>query len=206
MSATTFDNDPAADPDYANDSDAAINRLRSNFGVDDERDIPLALRPDPATESVAGSLALDLTKAKSFLNQCITSQPRVGYGLGAKAPFHGAVPGTDFTRIDCSGFVREAIWHATSPHLDFKDGSVVQHEWVAQHGFPPASVADGSARDGVIRIAFLSPHATTSGVGHVTLIADGRTLESHGGLGPDSRPWTGADWQGKCVLFVLTAA
>jgi hypothetical protein len=53
------------------------------------------------------------------------SSPRVTYGQGAKVPFHGAIPGQQFRRVDCSGFVREAIWRATPPHLNFPDGSVV---------------------------------------------------------------------------------
>jgi hypothetical protein len=38
------------------------------------------------------------------------------------------------------------------------------------------------------------------------LIYQGKTLESHGHFGPDSRPWTGAGWQSKADVFVLTRA
>lgn len=152
------------------------------------------------------SIEMDVQAARAFLAACESSQPRVHYGLGAKVPFHGAVPGQDFTAVDCSGFVRELIWRGTDPHVNFKDGSVVQHDWVKQQGFPKVTIGDGMQNDGVVRIAFLDPHdAVPSGVGHVVLIEGGTTMESHGGLGPDSRPWTGRDWQEKTTVYILNS-
>ena len=135
----------------------------------------------------------------------MTSNPRVRYGLGAKVPFHGAVPGKDFKKVDCSGFVREAIWRATNPNLNFPDGSVVQHDWVKNKGFQHVSVADGGLNDNHVRIAFLRPQDTSSNIGHVVLLSGGRTLESHGGgVGPDSRAWTDLSFRTKMFVYVLT--
>ena len=39
----------------------------------------------------------------------------------------------------------------------------------------------------------------------VVLIHNAQTLESHGGVGPDSRPWTGAGWQAKAMVYQITA-
>ena len=111
--------------------------------------------------------------------------------------------GARFTQVDCSGFVREIMRRATNLGSSFPDGSVIQHQWVDKKGFARATVADGKARDGAVRIAFLSPNATASGIGHVALIVDGATLESHGGVGPDSRPWSGAGWQASTALYLL---
>src|SRR4051812_28696863 len=60
-----------------------------------------------------GDLPIDVGRAHAFLTTCMTSTPRVRYGLGAKAT-PGAVPGRDFQAIDCSGFVREAIRRSTN--------------------------------------------------------------------------------------------
>src|SRR5262249_19536344 len=97
------------------------------------------------------------------------------------------------------------IKEATTPMVPFPDGSVVQHDWVAAHHYKKTSVASGKLADGMVRIAFLAPGATSSGIGHVVLIHNGRTLESHGGVGPHSRPWNGEGWQGATTVYELTA-
>ena len=125
----------------------------------------------------------------------------VGYGLGSKAPTLSAVPGRDFHAIDCSGFVRWSLYQAAG-HCTLPDGSVVQHDWIEAHGFKKSDVASAELHDGAVRIAFLSP-ADGGGIGHVVLIVNGQTVESHGHYGPDRRFWTGDAWQGKCAVYVL---
>jgi hypothetical protein len=200
--------DPAApvDSDEANETaDYTTARMLANIGLPTAGD-----RDDIASEVIleaapgaAPLLAIDLAKAQGFLKACMTSNPRVKYGLGAKVPFHGAKPGREFKSIDCSGFVREAIRLATNPTVPFPDGSVVQHDWVRNRGFRRGKVADGSLDDGRIRIAFLRPQDSPSRIGHVVLIAHGKTLESHGGVGPDTRPWNGKGWQAKAFVYEL---
>lgn len=119
-------------------------------------------------------------------------------------PFHGATPGSDFKSVDCSGFVREAIWRATAPHMNIIDGSVRQHDWVRDAGFEHSSVADALHEDGVIRIAFLRPQDSPSRIGHVAIVHNAFTIESHGGVRPDSRPWSGSGWQAKTFVYVLS--
>lgn len=174
-------------------------RLFANVGVPGEA-APLA---PAAAAAAAAPTSFDLSQAQAFLNACMTSTPRVTYGLGAKVPFFGAVPGRDFTQVDCSGFVREAIRRATNPRLAFPDGSVVQHDWVRSHGFAKGTIADGKLMDDVVRIAFLRPQDSAHGIGHVALISKARTLESHGGVGPDQRNWDGTDWQAKASVYVF---
>src|SRR5262249_20681679 len=79
----------------------------------------------------------------------------------------------------------------------------VQHDWVVSHGFQKSSVADAMMSDGIVRIGFLRPQDSSEGIGHVALIADGKTLESHGHVGPDSRAWTGGDWQNKAFVYIF---
>jgi hypothetical protein len=144
-----------------------------------------------------------MTRAWGFLQACMTSSPRVTYGLGKKVPFFGAIPGRDFTQVDCSGFVREALRRATTPTVAFPDGSVVQHDWIIAQGFAKSTVAAAAQSDGFVRIAFLRPQDTSSHIGHVVIISGGKTLESHGGVGPDSRAWTGTSWQASTSVYIL---
>ena len=186
--------DPSADGErLANFGDSVANAdvERADFGM-----LGLA-------KAAPGPMPIDTVKALAFLNACMTSQPRVQYGLGAKIPNDTAQPGRDFTKVDCSGFVRAAIRRSTAPKVAFPDGSVVQHDWVRDQGYARQTLADGKLEDGHVRIAFLSPADSPSRIGHVVLILSGKTLESHGGVGPDSRPWTGAGWQAKARVYLL---
>jgi hypothetical protein len=197
-------NDPAADPEQLSGSAAALASNNGAPGSNDDVEPAPVFRPGEMGKRLNFGMPLAIIKVRAFLDACMTSNPRVRYGLGAKAPFHGAEPGTDFQRIDCSGFVREAIRLATDPMVKFPDGSVVQQDWVRDRGYRPCTIDDGTKKDDKVRIAFLSPGATSSGIGHVVLLWKGMTLESHGGTGPDTRPWNGAAWQGKCKLYELT--
>jgi hypothetical protein len=123
------------------------------------------------------------------------------YGLGAKAPSLSCDT-TAIQAIDCSGFVRYALYRTSG--VDIGDGSVQQHDTVAASGYKSSTVADAHNQDGAVRIAFLSP-ADGGGIGHVMLILDGATVESHGGIGPDRRTWdTNAHpFMAKCAVYVL---
>ncbi|GLR59349.1 hypothetical protein [Rhizobium indigoferae] len=179
----------------------------ANFGIDGTGDLPPGERVDDLPEAFAiATTDFSIAKAKAFLEACLNSNPRVTYGLGKKIS-PGQQPGSGgFLQVDCSGFVRQTIRLATNLGGTFPDGSVVQHEWVRKKGYAPDSVASGAASDNNIRIAFLSPSSTSSGIGHVVLLYRGMSFESHGGVGPDSRPWTGAGWQAKTKVYVFGRA
>lgn len=204
--------DPAApapqDPRVDSAEDLSARDL-ANFGdpeAAEDAEEPLVVVEDTGLEGVAEpSVAVDLQKGQEFLDACVNAVPRVTYGLGAKVPFHDAVPGRDFKAVDCSGFIRELIWRSTSPHQKFPDGSVVQHEWIRSHGFEQTTREAALRQDGVVRIAFLRPQDSPQRIGHVVVIRNARTLESHGGVGPDSRPWTNTGWQAKAFVYVLKA-
>ena len=208
--AAPSDLDPAAPakaeaPASAKEFEAA--KLRANFGDANPRQYETRSRPRATPRNPPSVMPLDIGKAQAFLTACVTSTPRVIYGFGSKIhhPPEHPVPGHDFIRVDCSGFVREAIRLSTTPPLTgFPDGSVVQHEWVIGRGYRPTSIDDAKNNDGKVRIAFLDPSDSPSGIGHVALIYNGRTLESHGHVGPDSRAWTGQDWQGHTQVYMLT--
>ncbi|CAO4147025.1 hypothetical protein LPLAFNJD_LOCUS2345 [Methylorubrum aminovorans] len=194
--------DPAAPGEGIEASVEASSR--ANFGADGRGDVP-----EDAVEGLElgrpAAVPIAIEKARAFLNACRTSVPRVTYGLGAKAR-PGQVPGRDFTQIDCSGFVREAIRRSTDLGNRFPDGSVVQHDWVRDRGFEKVDRSAGTARDGAVCIAFLEPRDSPKKIGHVVLLYDGSTLESHGGVGPNSRPWNLQGWQAKAHVYVLSPA
>lgn len=192
---------PESDAEIYDIADFDAARSFANLGVRGASDGGGAEMP--SFLATGDTIALDTDRARAFLKACQTSRPRVTYGLGAKVPFLGAVPGRNFTKVDCSGFVREAIRLSTSPTLRFPDGSVVQHDWVRARGLASSTIAEGKRSDGLVRIAFLRPQDSPSRIGHVVLISDGRTLESHSGVGPNSRVWDGTGWQAKARVYVL---
>lgn len=200
--------DPANSIETTADSDAERFALiaLTNYG-DSVANEGFDLTAEPTLESLAAAtaptLAIDIATADNFLQSCMTSTPRVTYGLGAKISPHGALPGSGFKKVDCSGFVRELIWRSTSPHFNFPDGSVVQHDWIKDKGYQLSNRADASLQDGKIRIVFLRPQDVASHIGHVALVHNGKTLESHGGVGPDTRDWTNTGWQAKTHVYIL---
>lgn len=204
-SAEALEEDPArpraTEQNETADHDTA--RTLSNLGFTSSSAPFSRLRPAAAMPS-ATTINLDILQAQRFLDACIGAHPRVGYALGAKVPFPGAIPGIDFHEIDCSGFVREAILRAELTPLGFPDGSVLQHDWVRLQGFAKVSVAAAQVNDNVVRIAFLRPQDTQSRIGHVVLIYNGRTLESCAGVGPTSKYWTGSGWQARAYVYSLT--
>ena len=144
----SIDLDPAApaEPGDMNAADYELAKRKANFGESYTREAA----PEVAPLAPAGPMPLDITKAQAFLDACVKAH--VTYGLGAKVPFYHAVPGRDFTKVDCSGFVREAILEATEKAIRFPDGSVVQHHWVKARGYPHSSVDAAKASDEKVRI------------------------------------------------------
>jgi len=133
---------------------------------------------------------------------------KFSYGLGFKiVPLSQQAPdvigrnaaGIPDKKVDCSGFVRWCLFHAAG--VEIPDGSVTQHEWCQSQGYAQGTVADGHKTDGIVRLAFLTPDASGEGIGHVMIVLNGQTFESHGGKGPDSRAWGSQAFMSKCVLY-----
>ena len=134
------------------------------------------------------------------------------YGLGSKIiPVQAQQPGlhgTDETghavmAIDCSGFTRWAVYHLTGGLVEMPDGSVNQHPWVEDMGLKPTFNDAGELEDGFLRIAFLTPEASGEDIGHVLLVLNGQTYESHGDLGPDSRHYAGLTFRNALQVYVM---
>jgi cell wall-associated NlpC family hydrolase len=143
--------------------------------------------------------SVEIDRAKLLADHAAVVKSGVSYGLGAKPPITGGVG--SFTKADCSGYVR---WLLHRQGVQLVDGSVRQHDQIRRADFKTSDVASGKLRDHVLRIAFLRPQDSTSNVGHVALILNGETIESHGSKGPNRRPWTGTGWQAKAGVYALT--
>lgn len=124
------------------------------------------------------------------------------YKLGAKVVPIRTVPGF-FHEVDCSGYVDYLMFHVGKPELP--DGSYNQHDAIKAAGFKQSAPEACRAMDGVLRIAFLRPSQSKSGVGHVALFLNGLSIESHGKKGPNRRSvdecW---GWLDHATVFVLT--
>ena len=151
--------------------------------------------------SVAGfaSVALDVGKLLDALRAC--EARGVSYGLGSKAPEHTSGPYVfdyppTFNAVDCSGWIRWAIYHATGGALLIPDGSANQNDWAGQQGlkhYGPDNAhvmyqSVGGNKDNYLRVAFCRANPTEP-IGHVWLLFNGFTMESSGGVGPHSRPF-----------------
>lgn len=100
-------------------------------------------------------------------------------------------------QVDCSGLVRYLIGD------QFPDGSVQQHDYIKAKGFLEVPLVIGHRYDGNLYIGFLPPDATSDKIGHVFLLNDNLTLESHGGKGPDRRIWGRMGFESRCSLYLL---
>lgn len=107
--------------------------------------------------------------------------------------------------IDCSAFVRYVIYHGSDKTAAMPDGSWYQHKYCKDNGLTVSPYSDCVLSDGWLRIAFIEPRKGVPG--HVWLVLDGMTLESHGGKGPDRRAWDTAILKSKvsdCYLLAQT--
>lgn len=128
---------------------------------------------------------------------------RVKYLLGAKAPLDADT--SEIKRIDCSGWSRYHIFRAMG--IKIPDGSQAQLAWARQNLRKLASYSDVEyAKNDPTRlfIAFLSPKPGAQWPRHVWLIREGKTMESYGSGGVNSRPWNAKVLMGCKECFELT--
>jgi cell wall-associated NlpC family hydrolase len=132
----------------------------------------------------------------------IVEVPGNQYKMGGKPDLFATADHVSDLAIDCSGYVRWLLHKATRGAVTIPDGSYIQHDYIEAQGYKHSSVEAGKLHDGCVRVAFLAPRDGRAG--HVAIIYQGETIESHGGTGPDRREWTGARWQGLCTVYALT--
>ena len=160
---------------------------------------------NPASPTFAWpTLALDTALLQNLHSRAIAEGNQ--YGFGSKVDITSDSSEVRGELVDCSGYVRWLLYRATSNKFDIKDGSWIQHDYVKDLGFKVSSIESANLKDGALRIAFLAPGALGSGAaGHVALVLNDRTMESHSGTGPDGREWdTSRRWMSLCRVYVLT--
>jgi hypothetical protein len=145
---------------------------------------------DPATESKKPFQARSATPPKliavdvAHLMEICDQMEAAGvqYLFGGKASLHAEI--SSIKAIDCSGFVRYAMYNASVLCLDITDGSINQEAWCKNYGLTEVDYKkEGGLRDGKLRIAFMHGE-------HVWFVLDGQTIESsRTGGGPKRLAW-----------------
>lgn len=144
---------------------------------------------------------LELNKA-ILLNRVNAAVGKVSYKMGAK-PKLGSMPGKgkgQFSTSDCSGLVRWLVYSASGGLVKMPEGSYTQNDWCKAQGFKPCPYKNAALKDGRVRIGFMKPEDGEAG--HVVLIHNALTMESHGGEGVDRRPWNAKINGGKSRLDI----
>lgn len=151
------------------------------------------------------SFPFDRAKLKKYVVDCQAAG--VKYDFGGKDPTPKSAYPIDYKGIDCSGWARVVVNLCTGGKLMLTDGSVNQNGQLSKLKFEdkPVKVSSHDAlklKDNRVRIAFWDP--TPSHAGHVWLVLNGVTYESHGGKGPDTRDWSSLPVASK--VYVLSDA
>jgi hypothetical protein len=140
--------------------------------------------PNPALAGHA-TLEVDKNKLVAWVEACLAAN--MGYSLGAKAASLACQPMAGHC-IDCSGFSRWALYHATYFKTLMPDGSQNQLQWCADQDFKVSDFASTENVDNILRIAFHKCDQAER-IGHVWFVLNGKTIESCGGEGPCRRDW-----------------
>ena len=153
-----------------------------------------------AAPTVKPAAPISLQKLEFLYAQL--KEQNVKYGYGSKAGDYSP-DGTlaranvaKISKIDCSGMVRFGAYVASADTLIIPDGSQVQLDWAAKN-LKRASSYENAARymnKKRLFIAFIKPYTNGCGsVGHVWFLRERHdkpmTVESHGGVGVNSRAW-----------------
>jgi hypothetical protein len=97
------------------------------------------------------------------------------------------------------------MYKATGGAVHMPDGSWIQHDWCKHQKFMTADYnTDARQQDNWLRIAFLPKHEKHPG--HVWLVLNGKTLESHGHKGPDRRLWSTSALKKVNACYVLATS
>jgi hypothetical protein len=137
---------------------------------------------------------VDLDRLQEFKAEAY--RKGVGYKMGAKDPTPGDGE-VDFSRVDCSGWVRTMLIYCTHGILaPMPDGSWQEAGFLDKMGFKekvcrvPMDCGSTGLADEYLRVAVHYPGGRGGdAVGHIALFAHGHSVESYAGRGPGERPW-----------------
>jgi hypothetical protein len=145
---------------------------------------------------ITGYSSLSISKGKLLSIVHLMQAMGVRYGLGAKAVPLSASPPTFAPpgHVDCSGFARYAFYHVCN--LTVPDGSSNQNDYLKSQGFKHHAIpAPGDYTTNldptIVYACFCRAGTRGETIGHVWFIVNIRgtwwSVESHGGVGPNSR-------------------
>jgi hypothetical protein len=129
--------------------------------------------------------------------------PNTGEKYNARSNGHLSTNLSTIDHLDCSGFIRYALYRASNHALSLPDGSQQQRQWceARSHDSGLHQVVDYADTNAYLTperlfIAFIKPYTNGCGeIGHVWLLsqldddAAEETMECYGGHGVGSRPW-----------------
>ena len=128
---------------------------------------------------------VDIPYLLKLMALCVAAHVR--YLMGGKAHDLDIVP-LDTGEIDCSGFMRWLLYHATRGALLMPDGSCNEGDDLAALGFKPTDPQNCALADGHVRVCIHIADEKDD-TGHIWLAYLSRTMESHGGVGVSARDW-----------------
>lgn len=112
--------------------------------------------------------------------------------------------------IDCSGFMRWLLFHATietdrvpPDGIDIGDGSFTQGGFLRSYGLKPTDPANCGLEDGHLRLCVHHPDELDY-TGHIWAVRNRVTTESYGGHGPGHRVWDAALGSGHRLNALAT--
>lgn len=94
--------------------------------------------------------------------------------------------------LDCSGYVHYILNKASEGKIVIGKGPLWVNsggisDWASKQGFKSVDYAKNAGKmDNILRLAYLPPKKS---YGHIWLVLNGKTLESHGSKGVNRRPW-----------------
>jgi cell wall-associated NlpC family hydrolase len=196
--------EPMLEPPFEGDAPADEPATPMDLGTDDifgmaheagAAAAAAAIDAAATAEQATLGLALDVAELLDALAQL---DDKVPYGFGSKpsnlklTPAELLIDRKAPKGIDCSGFVRWLLYRASNGKVKIPDGSWNQRDHfraLADVAHLPASAYAACGKtDGIVRVAGFVRSAKVS-VGHIWLVHDGQTIESHGGKGINRRPW-----------------
>jgi hypothetical protein len=121
----------------------------------------------------------------------------VRYRMGAK--FQGINAEHPIGRhVDCSGYIRWLLLHGSGGEFLLPDGSVNQHAFILQQGFPVREYSKALMNtNDAVYINFFRPVGRIAG--HVWLLCNGETMESRWGKGISSRSGISMAYMGRRI-------
>jgi hypothetical protein len=91
--------------------------------------------------------------------------------------------------LDCSGYVKYLLYNVSEGKISISGGSYYQYKWCKDSGFKKVEYAKAAKKaDNILRLGYFKKKKGGK-YGHVWLVLNGQTLESHGKRGVNRRPW-----------------